>query len=68
MPARSVTAYAAPLLLAGAVASTAFPTFSGRLSGVSAMSASSAWAVGYTYPIGSGVKTLIEQWNGTSWK
>jgi hypothetical protein len=73
---RSVTVCAAPLLLAGALAfsaavpagaAAAFPTFSGRLSGVAALSAASAWAVGYTYPIGSSVKTLIEHWNGKSW-
>jgi len=34
------------------------------LSGVAAVSASSAWAVGN---VGAG-KTLIERWNGTAWK
>jgi hypothetical protein len=42
------------------------PTPGGRaaLSGVAAISASSAWAVGGT---GAG-KTLIERWDGTAWK
>ena len=35
---------------------------------MAAASARSAWAVGYTYPIGAGVKTLTEHWNGTTWK
>ena len=36
------------------------------LRGVTATSASNAWAVG-NYSIGSEDQTLIEQWNGTSW-
>jgi len=42
------------------------PTPGGRaaLSGVAAVSATSAWAVGN---VGAG-KTLIERWNGTAWK
>jgi hypothetical protein len=38
------------------------------LVGVAAVSAQSPWAVGYTYPISAGVKTLIERWNGKGWK
>ena len=37
------------------------------LSGVAAMSATNAWAVGYT-GTSSGAKTLILRWNGTAWK
>ena len=71
---------AVPLLLAG-VAAGAAPamaaqsgpsgpltsfTAGGTLQGVSATSASSAWAVGATAPGKS--KTLIARWNGTAWK
>jgi hypothetical protein len=39
-----------------------------ELYGVTALSASNAWAVGY-YKNGSGVlQTLVEHWNGTAWK
>src|SRR5262249_36562573 len=41
-------------------------TVSGRLQGVSATSASNAWAVGTTAPGGN--KTMIVRWNGTAWK
>jgi hypothetical protein len=37
------------------------------LSGVDAVSASSVWAVGSTAPFGTGGKTLILHWNGTTW-
>jgi hypothetical protein len=37
------------------------------LSSVATTSATSAWAVGY-YSNGTAVQTLIEHWNGTSWK
>ena len=37
------------------------------LTGVSALSASNAWAVGTTDPFGSNTKTVILHWNGTSW-
>ena len=37
------------------------------LNGVTATSASDAWAVG-TYTTGTMDKTLIEHWNGTAWK
>jgi hypothetical protein len=37
------------------------------LNGVTAISASDAWAVG-TYTTGTMDKTLIEHWNGTAWK
>lgn len=38
------------------------------LSGVTALSGGSAWAVGYGYPKTGGWRTLILRWNGTSWK
>ena len=37
------------------------------LSGVDALSASIVWAVGSTAPFGTGGRTLILRWNGTSW-
>lgn len=37
------------------------------LSGVAAISASDAWAVGFTQQAGHASQVLIEQWNGTSW-
>ncbi|MFL5797106.1 MAG: hypothetical protein ACJ77A_04125 [Actinomycetota bacterium] len=37
------------------------------LTGVAAISASNAWAVGY-YSNGTADQTLVEHWNGTSWK
>ncbi len=37
------------------------------LQGVTAITAGNAWAVG-GYTIGAGFQTLIERWNGTSWK
>jgi hypothetical protein len=37
------------------------------LTGVAATSASNAWAVGY-YSNGTADQTLIEHWNGTSWR
>ncbi len=39
------------------------------LNGVTATSATNAWAVGWSYVSGSGCrKPLIEHWNGSSWK
>jgi hypothetical protein len=38
------------------------------LSGVAAVSANNAWAVGYSFNSGGIPQTLIEHWNGTSWK
>jgi hypothetical protein len=38
-----------------------------RLSGVTAVSASDAWAVGSFQPTGGGSKTLIQHWDGTVW-
>ena len=38
------------------------------LYGVSASSPASAWAVGYTAVYSEGWKTLIEHWNGKTWK
>jgi hypothetical protein len=40
---------------------------SDSLSGVAATSARNAWAVG-SYDSGGAVRTLIEHWNGTSWR
>jgi hypothetical protein len=37
------------------------------LEGVTATSAGNAWAVG-SYGNGTAIQTLIEHWNGTSWK
>jgi hypothetical protein len=47
------------------------PAGGGDLRGVAAVSASSAWAVGGYYAVSGAsfsVKTLIERWNGTTWK
>ncbi len=38
-----------------------------RLTGVSATSASDAWAVGYYFTEGFRVKTIIEHWDGAAW-
>jgi hypothetical protein len=40
----------------------------GALSGVSATSATNAWAVGAYQQVGFGVLTFIEHWNGKAWK
>ena len=52
-------------------AQVASPNPGGRtgtcLTGVSALSASDAWAVGATDPFGSATKTVILHWNGSSW-
>ncbi len=41
----------------------------GSLSGVAAISANSAWAVGYTFSSrGNPAKTVIVGWNGAAWK
>jgi hypothetical protein len=37
------------------------------LAGVSAVSGSDAWAVGYYYSTGTVSKTLVLHWNGTAW-
>jgi hypothetical protein len=37
------------------------------LYGVTCPSSSDCWAVGYYYPNGTPVQTLIERWNGSSW-
>jgi hypothetical protein len=42
-------------------------THGNLLLGVTALSASNAWAVGYT-DTGTTWKTLVEHWNGTTWK
>src|SRR5215472_15369016 len=42
------------------------PSVLNELLDVAATSASNAWAVGY-YINGSGLRTLIEHWNGTGW-
>lgn len=42
------------------------PTFN-KLLGVTALSSSNAWAVGYYQNSSGGVSTLIEHWNGTQW-
>ena len=57
-----------------AVAGTGRPTaptaLAGSLSGVAAVSATDAWAVGSSraYGVSSGSKTLILHWNGKVWK
>jgi len=38
------------------------------LSGVAAISATDAWAVGYTIDKGDVKHTLIEHWNGKAWE
>lgn len=38
------------------------------LQGVTALSARSAWAVGWGVPTGGGFRELIMHWNGTAWK
>ena len=38
-----------------------------ELLGVAAVSTTNVWAVGYYRPTNSFPRTLIEQWNGTSW-
>jgi len=43
------------------------PTANDALSGVAAISATDAWAVG-EYVTGAGIRTLIEHWDGTAWK
>ena len=44
------------------------PTESNLLYGVTCASASDCWAVGFYSPAsGTGLQTLIERWNGTSW-
>src|SRR5262245_24977394 len=41
----------------------------GSLRGVAVVSATNAWAVGYTAPASASIPvTLIVHWNGTSWK
>jgi hypothetical protein len=51
-----------PAAAAAPTAASAYATFPGRLSGVTAISARDAWAVGLS-PGGS----LIVHWNGTAW-
>ena len=45
---------------------TPSPNLNNDLNGVSAVSATNAWAVGYTIVNGR-VRTLILDWNGTAW-
>jgi len=49
-------------------ANPAGPLRSHYLAGVAAVSAHDIWAVGFYDNGGSGTRTLIERWNGTSWK
>lgn len=42
------------------------PTFN-KLFGVTALSSSNAWAVGYYQDNSGGVSTLVEHWNGSKW-
>jgi hypothetical protein len=80
---RSVRLLAVPLLLPGMAAGIALAApavaaqaesagtatyVHNQLNGVSAASASSAWAVGCTNCFTSKGKALIEHWNGTGWK
>src|SRR5579884_2339075 len=44
-----------------------YTTENNSLYGVSCVSASDCWAVGYYYTGSSTYQTLIEEWNGTSW-
>ena len=44
------------------------PIISGALSGVAALSAKNAWAVGYREPSANTDVTLILHWNGTTWR
>lgn len=41
---------------------------SSTLFGVSAISASNIWAVGFSFSSGNPQKTLVEHWNGSKWK
>ncbi len=41
--------------------------FGGLLDGVSVLSATDAWAVGISYPVGGTKDALILHWDGTSW-
>ena len=41
-------------------------TFGNDLTGVTAVSSSDVWAVGYSSS-GTAYRTLVERWNGTSW-
>src|SRR6185437_1821398 len=43
------------------------PGVTSKLSAVSALSASSAWAVGTYLPAKGANRTLIEHWNGKAW-
>ena len=38
------------------------------LTGITAISKNDLWAVGYAVQNGSGIQTLIEHWDGTSWQ
>src|SRR5579862_7982306 len=64
-------ALAAPLASPRACAWRVVPSpsrgVSASLSAVSATSARDAWAVG-SYDTGSGFRTLIEHWNGSTWR
>src|SRR5690349_19115304 len=45
------------------------PGFVGNeLKGVAAVTACNIWAVGQSFSAGSAPQTLIEHWNGTTWK
>lgn len=60
-----MTSLAAPASVASAASTgspAAYPTFSGRLYGVAASSASNVWAAGLTPD-----SSLIVHWNGTAW-
>jgi hypothetical protein len=46
---------------------SAVPVFMGTLGGVSATSATDAWAVGDQCPSCGNPGTLIMHWNGTAW-
>jgi hypothetical protein len=63
----AVLAATAPALAASAA--TASPVIlDDVLLGVAVTSSSNAWAVGYFTPAGSSSRTLIEHWNGRTWK
>ncbi|HXZ05667.1 MAG TPA: hypothetical protein VEH81_12600, partial [Ktedonobacteraceae bacterium] len=49
------------------VSSPSAGTGNNYLTGIAALSATNAWAVGY-YQHANGISTLIEHWNGTNWQ
>ena len=58
---------AAPSLLNFMIADSPNPGMFSAFNGITALSSSSAWAAGY-YFTGTQTLTLIERWNGRSWR